>query len=108
MKENQRETRKRRTFSPEAKAEIVMKVLREEETLAQIASEYGVHPTQLSKWKVQFLRDAHVVFQNEQKPINELKARHDKELDGLYAEIGKLTAQLSWLKKKCGGKYVQE
>lgn len=97
--------KKRRTFTAEAKAEIILKVLREEQPLAQIASEYGIHPTQLSKWKAQFLKDAHVVFENERKPMNELKAKHEKEVEGLYAEIGKLTAHLSWLKKKCGGRF---
>lgn len=97
--------KKRRTFRPEAKAEMVLRILREEEPLSQIASEYGVHPTQLSKWKVQFLQNAPVVFQNEQKPINRLKTKHEKELNNLYAEIGKLTSQLSWLKKKCGGRF---
>lgn len=99
--------KKRRTFTPEAKAEIVLKVLREEQPLARVASEYGVHPTQLSRWKVQFLKEAYVVFQNEQKPINELRAKHEREVNDLYAEIGKLTAQFSWLKKKCGGKFDQ-
>lgn len=97
--------KKRRTFTPEAKAEMVLRILREEEPLSQIASEYGVHPSQLSKWKVQFLQNAPVVFQNEQKPINQLKTKHEKQLNNLYAEIGKLTSQLSWLKKKCGGKF---
>ena len=92
--------KKRRTFTPEAKAEMVLRVLREEEPLSQIASENGVHPNQLSKWKTQFMKNAQVVFQNEQKPINQLNAKHEKQVNRLYTEIGKLSAQLSWLKKK--------
>jgi transposase len=95
--------KKRRCFAPGVKAEIVLKVLREEQSLSEISSEYGIHPNQLTRWKAQFVKDAHVVFQNEQKPINELRAKHEKEVNELYTEIGKLTAQLSWLKKKCGG-----
>jgi len=39
--------------------------------------------------------------------MNQLKAGHEKQVDRLYTEIGKLSAQLSWLKKKCSGKYEQ-
>ena len=99
--------KKRRTFSPQLKAEIILKVLKEEEPMSQIATEYGVHPNQVSRWKMQFLKNAPVVFQNEQKPINQLKAQHEKQVDDLYIEIGKLSSQLSWLKKKCGGKFEQ-
>lgn len=99
--------KKRRTFTPEIKTEMVLKVLKEEQSLSQVASEYGVHPNQLSKWKVQFLADADIVFRNEQKPLNDLKAKYEKQAEELYTEIGKLTTQLSWLKKKCGGKFDQ-
>ena len=76
--------KKRRTFTPEAKSEMVLRVLREEEPLSQIASENGVHPNQLSKWKTQFMKNAQVVFQNEQKPLNRLKADYEKKIESLY------------------------
>jgi transposase-like protein len=94
--------KKRKTYSPELKAEAVLKVLKEESTLAQVASKYGIHPVLLAKWKTQFLRDAAAVFRDERKPLNEMKAAHEKQVDELYREVGKLTTRLNWLKKKSG------
>lgn len=93
---------KRKTYSAELKTEAVLKVLKEEATIAEIASEYGVHPIQLGKWKAQFLQNASTVFRNEQKPVNEMKAKYEKQVDELYKEVGKLTTRLNWLKKKSG------
>jgi len=42
---------KRRNFKPEQKAKIIIEVLREEKTLTEMATEYEVHPNQLSRWK---------------------------------------------------------
>ena len=92
----------RRIYTPELKAEIVLRLLKEEETLAQIASEYGVHPNQLTRWKTQFLKDAPIVFNSDQKPLKEMKAKYEKQIEDLYGEVGRLTTQLNWLKKKSG------
>lgn len=88
--------------SPEKKAEIIIKVLKEEQTIAQIASEYGIHPNQISRWKMEFIKEAPTIFKNENRPINELKNKHEKEMEKLYEEIGRLTTKLNWLKKKSG------
>jgi transposase-like protein len=75
--------RKRRIYSPELKAEIVLKVLKEEQSIAQIASEYGLHPNQISIWKKQFIKDAPLLFKNDNKPFAELKAGYEKREDDL-------------------------
>jgi transposase len=64
--------KKRRSFSPEFKAEVVLRILKEKQTMAQIASEYGLHSNQLSQWKNQFLLDAPSVFRDDRKPITEM------------------------------------
>lgn len=84
------------------KAEIVVRVLKEEETMSQIASEYGIHPNQITSWKSKFLQDAPSLFGKDHKPINALKAGYEKKIDELYTEIGRLSTQLNWLKKKSG------
>ncbi len=94
--------KKRKSYSPQFKAEIVMKVLREEQSISQIASEHGIHPNLISQWKKQFISDAAVVFKDENKPLKKQKARYEKKIESLYTEVGKLTTQLSWLKKKYG------
>jgi len=41
----------RKQYSPEFKSKIVLEILKEEKTLSQISSEYGIHTTQLKNWK---------------------------------------------------------
>lgn len=92
----------RKKYTPEFKTEVVLRILKEEEPLSQIASECGIHPNQITKWKTQFLKEASSVFRDDHKPLKDLKARYEKEMEDLYAEVGRLTTQLNWLKKKSG------
>ena len=92
----------RKRYTPAYKAESVLEVLKEEKTLAQIASERGVHPNQLSAWKSEVLQGLPRLFDHDQQVLRALQAAHDKKLQELYAEIGRLTTQVNWLKKKSG------
>jgi putative transposase len=92
----------RKRYSPNEKARIVLELLKEDQSLAQLASTYGVHVTQLRKWKAQAVDGLPRVFDDEQKALRELEAQHDRERQDLYAEIGRLTTQLAWLQKKSG------
>jgi transposase len=65
----------------------------------QIASEYGIHPNQLYKWKAQVVEGIPKIFEEEHKSEKSLKAMHERQLQELYAEIGRLKTQLTWLKK---------
>jgi transposase-like protein len=56
---------KRRNFTPEQKAKIVLEVLREEKTLNEIAAEYEIHPNMISRWKAEFINNAAKVFSKE-------------------------------------------
>jgi transposase-like protein len=42
----------KRRYTPKQKDQIVLKILKEERSIAQIASEYNMHPNQFYKWKV--------------------------------------------------------
>jgi len=92
----------RKRYTGNQKAQIVLEVLKEEQTLSQIASAHGVHPNQIRKWKVQVLEGLPNLFNDEKKAIRDLESTHERELDELYTEIGRLTTQLAWLKKKGG------
>ncbi len=81
------------------KARVVQELLKEEKTLAQIASEYEVHPTQLKKWRAVALEGLPGLFEK-QDSTAALQVAHEQQLTDLYAEIGKLTTQVTWLKKK--------
>ena len=89
----------RKQYTAAFKARIVQELLKEEKTLAQIASEYEVHPTQLKNWRAVALEGLVSLFEKRDSAV-ELQAAHDQQLTELYTEIGKLTTQMSWLKKK--------
>lgn len=92
----------RKRYTPAQKAAIVLELLKEEDTLPQIASRHGVHPNLLRKWKAQVLEGLPALFTDEEKGRRALEAEHQSQLDELYAEIGRLTTQVTWLKKKSG------
>ena len=89
-------------FSVEFKTKLVLESLKEEKTMAQIASEHGIDPKNLSYWRIQFLDNAEIVF-NQKKVVKEYKESLKQErakTDELHRQIGELTAQLNWAKKK--------
>jgi transposase-like protein len=92
----------RRRFSAKQKSQIVLEILREERTIAQIATEYGVHPNQLHRWKKQAIDHLDDLFQKDHKQERAKEAAHERQLEELYAEIGRLTTQVNWLQKKSG------
>jgi transposase len=92
----------KKRYTPKQKAQIVLEMLKEERSVAQISSEYGIHPSQLHKWKAQALESLPSLFEDERKGEKALKAEHERHLKELYTEIGKLSTQLAWLKKKSG------
>ena len=89
----------RKQYTAAFKAKVVQDLLKEEKTLAQLASEYEVHPTQLKNWRAMALEGLPGLFEKQDSTVA-LQAAHEQQLTDLYAEIGKLTTQVSWLKKK--------
>lgn len=93
--------KKRRTFTPEFKAKVVLELLREEKELTQIASEYEIAPNMLRNWKKEFLTNASSVFENKKSDSFEEERRsYEEKVDNLYKTIGQLTMHVDWLKKK--------
>jgi transposase len=89
----------RKQYTAAFKARVVQELLKEEKTLAQIATEYEVHPTQLKNWRAVALEGLAGLFERQDSTV-ELKRAHEQERTELYAEIGKLSTQVAWLKKK--------
>lgn len=46
------------------KKKVALEALREDKTLSEIASQYGVHPIQVSKWKKELLDGAESIFED--------------------------------------------
>ena len=90
---------KRKHFTPEQKAKIVIEVLREERTLNEIAAEYEIHPNQLSRWKAEFISNAGRIFSKETDEVEKVKQTYEKEKDELLKQIGQLSYEINWLKK---------
>lgn len=93
---------KRRKHSAETKAKAVLEALKEEDTLAEIAARYEVHPKLLSQWKQEFLENASTVFNRKkyEKQLEEHLKEKDEIIDSLYKEVGHLTIKVNWAEKK--------
>jgi len=93
-------SKKPRTFSPQEKAQIALTAIKGEKTMAQISSEYQVHPTQIGLWKKQALENFSELFKDNQKKEKQTAINHQEQLDNLYKVIGQREIELDWLKKK--------
>jgi len=93
---------KKKKYSNQQKAQIVTEMLQGAKTVSQISAEYGIHTSQLYKWREKVMTGMAGLFDDHSKSEQAIKARYESQIDELYAEIGKLTTQLSWLKKKSG------
>ncbi len=81
---------------------MVVELLKEEKTVNQLAAEQGVHPTQLRDWKKQVLERLPNLFDQTPEAARLAAAAQEREQDELFAQIGRLTTQVTWLKKKSG------
>lgn len=91
----------RKQHSPTFKAQVVRELLKEEKSISQLATEYNIHPNQLYRWRDIALSGLPRLFSAQSAQEHAAKdAAHAQQLENLYAEIGTLTTQLTWLKKK--------
>ena len=91
------EMHKKNFRSPEFKKKVALAAIRELATINEIAQEYSVHPMQVSKWKKELLDNAQNVFDKGKK-----KENPEAIVSTLHEQIGKLTIENNWLKKKLG------
>ena len=99
-------TRTRQHHTPEFKFQVVLEALREEHTVTEIAVKHQIHPTLITRWKTEFLETGPKAVFDRNKSVAEtakLKAESEEKEAKLYQEIGQLTTQLAWLKKKSEG-----
>ena len=89
--------RKRRRHSDQFKFRVALEATKGFKTLNEIASEYNLHPNQVSSWKKKLLEEGPAVFSsNAARQLREQEARETE----LYEQIGRLKMELEWLKKK--------
>jgi len=93
-------TRKRRRHSAQFKFKVALEASQGLKTINEIASDYNLHPNQVSSWKKQLLEEGETVFGSHTAgQQREQKAREAE----LYEQIGRLKMELEWLKKKAAG-----
>jgi transposase len=94
-------TTMRKRHSAAFKAQVARELLKEDQTITQLAARHGVHPNQLRQWRATVLDGLPTLFAPGQQAAD-LAADYEAKLTALYAEIGRLTTQVAWLKKKSG------
>ena len=89
----------RKQYSGDFKAKVALEAIKGLKTLNELASQYEVHPNQITQWKKQVLDEVPQIFSTRraqaQKETEELTA-------SLYQQIGQLQVELDWMKKKSG------
>lgn len=87
---------KQRNHTAEFKAKVALDALRGDLTINEISKKYGVHATQIHRWKQQALASIKTSFNGKQQ-----KAEMDNEklTNDLYRQIGQLTCENEFLKK---------
>ncbi len=89
----------RRTFTAEFKAKIAIEAIKENKTISEFAQIYQVHPNLITHWKRDFLANAGKVFDSGKDESSEIK-KLKKENEELIHQIGQLSVDINWLKKK--------
>ena len=87
---------KRRKFTSKFKTKVVLECLKEIEPLSVLATKYELAPTQISKWKKEFVLNAERVFESGKAKVQN---EAESERDQLLKTIGALKVENDFLKK---------
>ncbi len=87
-------TTKRRKFTPEFKARVMLEMLTEQKSAAQVSREYGIKDSVLSRWKQEFIERSPKLFEQ-----GAAKDERDQRIAELERMIGRLAMELEMAKK---------
>ena len=88
--------RTRRRFSAEFKAKVALEAIKGHETVAELATRHGLHPTQIAAWKREAVEKLALVFDDKNGAREQ---NRDAELTKLHAKIGQLVVERDFLSK---------
>ena len=89
----------RKNFSAEFKGQVALEAIKDQKTVNEIASENGIFPNQVIKWKKELVdRISELYSENKSKEIKQ----NEELVPHLYQQIGQLKVEVDWLKKKSG------
>jgi transposase-like protein len=86
---------KRKQHNADFKARVAMAALSGEKTLAKLSSEFGIHPTMISRWKQELMKRASELFARGNKAPAADDAQ--KVIDNLHRKIGQLQVERDFL-----------
>lgn len=89
--------RKAKTYTAEYKARVALAAIKGDHTINEISSKYGVHSTQINRWKQQALTQIKAGFSDGRKQKSD---DNQTKIDELYRQIGELSHENTFLKKR--------
>ncbi len=89
--------KERKRYDAAFKEKVVLEAMKEQKTLSQLASEFGIHANQVSQWKQQAVSGLRELLSG--KP-SKLEADEETLTSPLYEQIGRLQVENAYLKKK--------
>jgi transposase len=89
-------SKKREQHSAQFKAKVALAAFQNEETIAQLASRFDIHPTKISAWKRQLLDSAAEHYDKKHKSRKQVRG----QIDELYRQIGQLNLKNDFFSKK--------
>ncbi len=91
------EKKTRRKHTASFKAKVALEALREQKTLSQLSQQYSLHANQISDWKKAVMERAPEIFESSAAPV---PSDSESLTLPLYQQIGRLTVEIDFLKKK--------
>ena len=85
---------KKRTYTPEFKARVVLEIISQQKSLAQASREHGVRDSVISRWKQEFIDRSPQVFEN-----GKVRDERDQRIAELERMVGRLAMELEISKK---------
>ena len=92
----------RKKHSAEFKAKVALAAVREEGTVAELSSRFGVHASQIHAWKKALREGAADLFARGQGWMGSPGTVDETQVAKLYEKIGELTVERDFFRKRSG------